>query len=109
MNHGNIREAHSDYLVTVPSVWVEESSSMPSTDFITATGSPIHTLLAYFFGTERNTSRSVNFMVNFHSGQVLDVANNSLKNYAPVQQNPFNGGDNQRWQLIQGMIAHNAP
>jgi hypothetical protein len=37
-----------------------------------------------------------NFIVNFHSGQVLDVSDNSLKNYATVRQLPFNGGESQR-------------
>jgi ricin-type beta-trefoil lectin protein len=41
-----------------------------------------------------------NFIVNLHRGQVLDVADNSLKNYATAQQYPFNGGDSQRWQLF---------
>jgi hypothetical protein len=42
-----------------------------------------------------------NFIVNLRSGQVLDIANKSLNNHATVQQRPFNGGDNQRWQLIK--------
>ena len=37
-----------------------------------------------------------NFIVNFHSGQVLDVSDNSLKNYATVRQFPLNGGESQR-------------
>jgi hypothetical protein len=41
-----------------------------------------------------------NFIVNLQSGQVLDVADNSLKNYAAVRLYPFNGGDSQRWQLF---------
>ena len=45
-------------------------------------------------------NKGFNFIVNLHSGQVLDVANKSLNNHAIVQQRPFNGGDNQRWQLI---------
>jgi Ricin-type beta-trefoil lectin domain-like len=32
---------------------------------------------------------------------VLDVADNSLKNYATVWQYPLNGGDSQRWQLLK--------
>jgi hypothetical protein len=42
-----------------------------------------------------------NFIVNLKSGLVLDVADNSLKNYATVWQFPFNGGDSQRWQLLK--------
>ncbi len=42
-----------------------------------------------------------NFIVNLKSGLVLDVADNSLKNYATVWQYPFNGGDSQRWQLLK--------
>jgi hypothetical protein len=45
-------------------------------------------------------SMGFNFIVNIQSGQVLDVADNSLKNYASVQHYPFNGGDSQRWQLF---------
>jgi Ricin-type beta-trefoil lectin domain-like len=41
-----------------------------------------------------------NFIVNVYSGQVLDVADISLKNYAQVRQYPFTGADSQRWQLI---------
>jgi len=41
-----------------------------------------------------------NFIVNLQSGQVLDVADHSLKNYATVQQYPFNGGDSQQRQLF---------
>jgi len=41
-----------------------------------------------------------NFIVNLQSGQVLDVADHSFKNYATVRQFPFNGGDSQRWQLF---------
>ena len=42
-----------------------------------------------------------NFIVNLKSGLVLDVADNSLKNYATVWQYPFNGADSQRWQLLK--------
>ena len=42
-----------------------------------------------------------NFIVNLKSGLVLDVANDSLKNYATVWQYPFDGGDSQRWQLLK--------
>jgi hypothetical protein len=45
-------------------------------------------------------NKGFNFIVNLHSGQVLDVANKSLNNHVPAQQRPFNGGDNQRWLLI---------
>ena len=41
-----------------------------------------------------------NFIVNLRSGRVLDVADSSLKNYATIQQHPFDGGDSQRWQLF---------
>jgi Ricin-type beta-trefoil lectin domain-like len=41
-----------------------------------------------------------NVIVNFHSGKVLDMSDNSLKNYATVRQFPFNGGDSQSWQLF---------
>jgi hypothetical protein len=41
-----------------------------------------------------------NFIVNVHSGQVLEVADKSLKNYAEVRQYAFTGADNQRWQFI---------
>ena len=41
-----------------------------------------------------------NFIVNLSSGQVLDVVDSSLKNYAPIHQYPFNGADSQRWQLF---------
>jgi hypothetical protein len=41
-----------------------------------------------------------NFIVNLCSGRVLDVFDNSLKNYATVQQSHFNGTDSQRWQLF---------
>jgi hypothetical protein len=43
--------------------------------------------------------KGFNFIVNLHSGHVLDVA--AIKNCAPVRQYPFNGGDSQRWQLIK--------
>jgi Ricin-type beta-trefoil lectin domain-like len=39
-----------------------------------------------------------NFVINLHSGEVLEVA--EIKNCTPVLQYPFNGGDNQRWQLF---------
>jgi hypothetical protein len=42
-----------------------------------------------------------NFIVNLKSGLVLDVADNSLKNYATVCQYPLNGGDSQRRQLLK--------
>ena len=45
--------------------------------------------------------KGFNFIVNLCSGQVLDVADSSLKNYATVRQHPFNGGDSQRWQLFR--------
>ena len=40
------------------------------------------------------------FIVNLCGGRVLDVLDSSLKNYAPVNQYPFNGTDSQRWQLL---------
>jgi hypothetical protein len=43
--------------------------------------------------------KGFNFIVNVHSGQVLDVADKSLKNYAQVRHYPFTGADSQRWQL----------
>ena len=43
--------------------------------------------------------KGFNFIVNAHTGQVLDVADKSLKNYAEVRHYPFTGGDSQRWQL----------
>jgi len=45
-------------------------------------------------------NKGFHFIVNLCSGQVLDVANKSLNNHVTVQQRPFNGGDDQRWQLI---------
>lgn len=44
--------------------------------------------------------KGYNFIFNLCSGQLLDVADSSLKNYAMVQQSPFNGTDSQRWQLL---------
>jgi hypothetical protein len=44
--------------------------------------------------------KGYNFIVNLCSGQLLDVADSSLKNYAMVQQSRFNGTDSQRWQLL---------
>jgi Ricin-type beta-trefoil lectin domain-like len=41
-----------------------------------------------------------NFIVNVHSGQVLEVADKSRKNYAQVRQYAFTGADNQRWQFV---------
>jgi hypothetical protein len=41
-----------------------------------------------------------NFIVNLDSGKVLDVVDNSLNNYATVQQVQFNCTDSQRWQLL---------
>jgi hypothetical protein len=44
-------------------------------------------------------NKGFNFIVNLHSGHVLDVADNSLKNYATVRQSQFIGGDNQHDSL----------
>jgi hypothetical protein len=105
----------SDFHLTGPSVWLDGNSAMPSTDLITARGSPINTLLAHFFSTGRNASQSV-IIVNKLSGKALEVENSSSNHGARIQQFTRNGTSNQRWfvkctkfikyRAFPGMIRH---
>jgi hypothetical protein len=40
------------------------------------------------------------YIQNYYSGLVLDVPNGSTKIGTPIQQYPYNGGDNQLWYFI---------
>jgi hypothetical protein len=59
MRHKKVGESRSEYLLTVPSVWTEESSPMPSTHRITAWEAPINILFAEVFGKAENASEAV--------------------------------------------------
>ena len=49
------RQRQSDYLVTVPSVWLEGDSPTPSTHVVKAWTPPVNIVLAILFGRERDT------------------------------------------------------
>jgi Ricin-type beta-trefoil lectin domain-like len=105
----------SDFHLTGASVWLDGNAAMPSTDLITARGSPINTLLSHFFSTGRNASQSV-IIVNKLSGKALEVENSSSNHGARIQQFTRNGTSNQRWfvkctkfikyRALPGMIRH---
>jgi hypothetical protein len=48
----------SDYLLTVPTVWIKGSSLTPSTHVITSFEPPVKDLLSLLFDKERNESQA---------------------------------------------------
>jgi hypothetical protein len=59
MKHKKVGESRSEYLMTVPCVWIEGDSPMPSTHQITAWEAPINILFAEVFGKARNASEAM--------------------------------------------------
>jgi hypothetical protein len=62
----------SDYLLTVPTVWIERSSPTPSTHVITSFEPPVNDLLSLFSDKERDESHAVT-IINKLSGKALEV------------------------------------
>ena len=76
MKHKKVRESRSEYLVTVPCVWIEGDSPMPSTHRITAWEAPINILFAEVFGRARNAPEVVS-KNKVLSNKALEVENSS--------------------------------
>jgi len=70
------RQRQSDYLVTVPSVWIEGDSPTPSTHVVKAWTPPVNIVLAILFGRERDISQP-DSIVNKLSGKALEVEDSS--------------------------------
>ena len=85
MRHKKVGESRSEYLLTVPSVWIEESLPMPSTHRITAWEAPINILFAEVFGKAENASEAVT-IENLLSTKALESENSSADRDARVQQ-----------------------
>jgi hypothetical protein len=104
MSYGKMGERRRDYLLSVPRVWLEDSSPTPDTHSITARDAPINILLAILLGngtpiligTDRNATQSVT-IVNKVSGKALEVEDSSINEGARIQQVTRNGAPNQRW------------
>src|SRR6476619_2770896 len=86
----------SDYLLTVPTVWIEGSSSTPSTHVITSWEPPVNDLLYLLFDKKRDESRAVT-IINKLSGKALEVEGLSNNQGARLQQVTRDGAANQRW------------
>jgi len=85
-----------DYLLTVPTVWIEGSSPTPSTHVITSFEPPLNDLLSLLFGKKRDESHAVT-IINKLSGKALEVENSSSNPGARLQQVTRDGAANQRW------------
>jgi hypothetical protein len=66
------RQRQSDYLVTVPSVWLEGDSPTPSTHVVKAWAPPVNIVLAILFGRRRDISQP-DSIVNKLSGKALEL------------------------------------
>jgi hypothetical protein len=84
MKHKKVGQSRSEYLVTVPRVWIEGDSPMPSTHQITAWEAPINILLAEVFGKARNASEAMR-IDNALSTKALEVENSSVDRDARVR------------------------
>ena len=62
------RQRQSDYLVTVPSVWLEGDSPMPSTHVVKAWVPPTNIVFAILFGRERDLSQPDNIVNKLTDG-----------------------------------------
>ena len=69
-------QRQSDYLVTVPSVWLEGDSPTASTHVVKAWTPPVNIVLAILFGKERDISQP-DSIVNKLSGKALEVEDSS--------------------------------
>ena len=85
MKHKKVGQSRSEYLVTVPRVWIEGDSPMPSTHQITAWEAPINILLAEVFGKARNASEAMR-IDNALSTKALEVENSSVDRNARIRQ-----------------------
>src|SRR5215472_9868427 len=85
MKHKKVRESRSEYLVTVPCVWIEGDSPTPSTHRITAWEAPINILFAEVFGKARNAPEVMSTN-NVLSNKALEVENSSADRDACVRQ-----------------------
>ena len=90
------KESRSEYLVTVPCVWIEGDSPMPSTHRITAWEAPINILFAEVFGKAKNASEAVT-IDNVLSTKALVGENSSAHCDARVQQGCTQRRPYQHW------------
>jgi hypothetical protein len=86
----------SDYLLTLPTVWIEGSSPTPSTHVITSFEPPVNDLLSSLFDKRRDESRPMT-IINKLSGKALQVEGLSNNQGARIQQVTRNDAANQRW------------
>ena len=85
MRHKRVGESRSEYLLTVPRVWTEESSPMPSTHRITAWEAPINILFFEVFGKAETASEAVT-MENLRSAKAVESENSPADRDVRVQQ-----------------------
>jgi hypothetical protein len=88
----------SDRLPNVTGVWLEGRLPLPSMNLIAALESSFDVVFA-LFGIGRNATPAGS-IINKLGTDRFQSMNKSLNNHVTVQERPFNGGDNQRWQLI---------
>jgi hypothetical protein len=85
MKHKKVRESRSEYLVTVPRVWMEGDSPTPSTHQITVWEAPINILFAEVFGKARNAPEAMR-IDNTLSTKALEIENSSVDRDARIRQ-----------------------
>jgi hypothetical protein len=96
MSPENMGRRRSDYLLTVPTVWIEGSSPTPSTHVITSFEPPVNDLLSLFCDKKRDESHAVT-IINKLSGKALEVEGLSNNQGARIQLVTLNGAASQRW------------
>jgi len=96
------RQRQSDYLVTVPSVWLEGDSPTPSTHVVKAWTPPVNIVLAILFGRERDISQP-DSIVNKLSGKALEVEDSSTSQGPRIEHQQVARNDAPNLGISSGM------
>ena len=95
-------QRQSDYLVTVPSVWLEGDSPTPSTHVVKAWAPPVNIVLAILFGRRRDISQP-DSIVNKLSGKALEVEDSSTSQGPRIEHQQVARNDTPNLGISSGM------
>ena len=96
------RQRQSDYLVTVPSVWLEGDLPMPSTHVVKAWVPPTNIVFAILFGRERDLSQP-DSIANKLSGEALEVEDSSTSQGPRIEHRQVARNDAPNLGISSGM------
>jgi hypothetical protein len=102
------RQRQSDYLVTVPSVWLEGDSPMPSTHVVKAWVPPANIVFTILFGRERDLSQP-DSIVNKLSGKASEVEDSSTSKGPRIEHQRVARNDAPNLGISSGMRRSKFP